>query len=448
MNHVNDMLKNGKGMTMSDRVWGLLLLAVVAVHSTAFAGDPTELQGLIATALESNADLKAAEARWTMYANKVVPSQALSDPRLSLGLSSYPVHSLASDESPMTGNDVRIDQAFPFPGKLALKGEAAEQQAAWYKALYLDQRAELVRQVRDTWHRLVYLDQAIGLTQANLEAIDQLARLSETRYSVGRGMQQDVLRAQLQRSRVMDRQLSLKQERDAETARLRALLNRDESLPQRTEAGDLLPELPDVDHAIDGVETSRPLLAAYRAMIDQYRAQRSLAKRDYYPDFGLWAGYRFRDDQLPDGGEDFVSAGISLNLPIFLAKRKAAVADAEAGVTMATQLYRDQYQRVVAALQENRARLEQSRNQALLFRTGIIPQAQQTYDAGLSAYQVGKFSFTEVMESLSSLYAFQIDYQRALSDYRRALARFKQLSGSEPAIYQVDASASTDRNQP
>jgi len=423
---------------MDNRIIPLLLIIIVASVTTAFAQDPADLTVLIDTALERNPDLQAAEARWTMYANKIVPAQSLSDPRLSLGLSSYPVNSLASDESPMTGNDVRLDQALPFPGKLSLKGEIAAQQATWYRAMFLDRRLELARQVRDAWYRLAYLDQALRLVTNNLAVIDQLTQLSETRFSVGKGLQQDVLRAQLQHSKLMDQQLALEQKRLAVLEELRALLDQPD--------GDITPggmseslDIPDLTAALAKFESSRPLFNAYRAMIDQYHAEQKLAKRDYWPDFNLWAGYRFRDDNLPDGGEDFVSAGMSFNLPINLKKRQAVVAQAESGQTMAQQQYRDVYNRNVAALEDVFSQIKKDRDLVLLYRTGIIPQATQSYEAGLSSYQVGKISFLELVDSLSSLYNYQTEYQRALSDFHRAQARFLQLSGADDESLSSDS---------
>ncbi len=441
---------------MKTRVFTLILIvpALLAVLSlsapdASFAEPPNvqDLGALVEEALANNPDLKASESRWRMYQQKETPARSLADPRLSFGFSSYPVDSLASDEYAMTGNDLRLDQSIPFPGKLSLKGEIAAQQADWYRAMYLERRTEIVRMVRDAWYRLYSLDQSLRLVGSNLEVIDQLTRLSETRFAVGEGMQQDVLRAQLQRSRLMDRQLSLERDREAVVSELEALLNRGQgSFAPGALDGAL--DVQDLERALQGMEANRPMLAAYRALIDQYGAQKKLAQRDYWPDLGLWAGYRFRDDNLPDGGEDFVSAGLSLNLPIFQGKRRAAVADAEYGLSMAQAQYREVYNRNVSALQEVHAQLTKGRDLILLYRTGIIPQAQQSYEAVVSAYQVGRVSFLEVMSALSNLYAYQTEYHRALSDFFRSRARFQQLSGADAEAFPIDSMTSGEDRQP
>lgn len=426
------------------------LVSVFVYNASADQLPPSHnrLPDLVEEALQHNAQLRAAESRWRMYSYKVSPASALADPRLSVAFSSYPVDSLASDSYAMTGNELKLEQALPFPGKLSLKGEVAEQQARWYEAMYRDQRGEVVRQVRDLWYQLYYLDHALELVDKNLQVLDQLTRLSETRFAVGKGMQQDVLRAQLQQSKLTDRRLALQQQREAARAQLNAVLSRDSGDFVTTGDDESLSPLPDVDAAIADIRSRRPMFRAYDALVEQYQASKRLAERDYYPDFGVWASYRFRDDNLPDGGEDFVSAGFSLNLPFYLGKRRAAVAGADAGVSMAHQQYQEVLDRTISELRRAGAELEKNRNLVLLYRTGIIPQAQQSFDAELNAYQVGKVTFLELMDSLAGLYNYQLEYYRSLSDYRRVEARFKQLSGSESSLYDIDPPPVEDRKQP
>ena len=397
--------------------------------------DKNLLDRLVVEALSTNQELQAAASRWEMYTQKVVPAQALNDPRLSVGLVNYPADSLATDEIAMTGTDLRLEQAFPFPGKLGLKGKVAEQKATWFEALYKDLRYEVVRQVNDAWYRLYAVEQSLRLIRSNIVSVEQLVQLAETRYAVGQGMQKDVLQAQLQRSRLLDRELELTRQREGVVAELTALLNRNE--PVHVEMPASLDEpgaIPDLKDSVDAVAGNRPVFMAYQALVDQYEAESALAEKDYYPDFGLWASYRVRDDNLPDGGEDFISAGISMNLPIYLEKRRAKVADAKAGLTMAKRQYRQLVNRVSADLADSHAQLERSRNRVLLFKSGIVPQAELTYEAGLRAYQVGKIQFKELIDSLMSLYSYEAEYHQSLSSFYRALARFERLAGSTPAL--------------
>jgi len=390
------------------------------------------LSNLVAEALAKNPELQAARSRWEMYERKVLPARSLDDPRLGLSFSNYPVDSLQADETPMTGNELQLSQAFPFPGKLDARGEMAEQQALWYKSAWEDARLQLVRKVKDAWYRLYYRDRAVAITRKNIDLLDDFIQLTETRYAVGTGLQQDVLKAQVERSKLMDRLFTLRQQRTTVLADLNTLLARPTASPvaipaslEMTEVKMAAAELQDLSRE------NRPLYASYQALIDRYQSQRKLARLDYYPDFNVWAGYRMRDEVTGDPvrGTDFVSAGISINLPIWKKKRKEAVAEAESGVRMARRRFDDFRDRVHFSISDGYAQLEKNRDLVALYKTGIIPQAQQTYEASLSAYQVGDVDFLSLVDSLLTLYRYQIDYQRVLADYQRSVAQLEAASG-------------------
>ena len=133
----------------------------------------------------------------------------------------------------------------------------------------------------------------------------------------------------------MDQLISLQQQKSVIEFELNRLLNR----PAGTFVvpGNL--ELPRTDVTLDEFQRAglekRPMNAAYQALVKRYRYQKKLADLDDYPDVTLWGSWRFRDDNLPDDGTDFVSAGVSFNLPIYREKRRAAVAEADAALRMA-----------------------------------------------------------------------------------------------------------------
>lgn len=394
---------------------------------------PVPLNKLVQEALANNPDLQAAEARWHLYERKVVPARSLADPQLSLAFMNYPVDTLSANDTPMTGNDLRLSQKFPFPGKLAAKGELAEQQALWFRGAYEDTKLQLVRRVRDAYYRLYYQDRAIGITEKNLQILDDFIRLTETRYEVGKGLQQDVLKAQVERSRLMDRLFTLKQQRASVLADLNTLLNRSSSTPVGSpDALEMIPVEISLEALQEGSENHRPLYAAYRSLIDRFKVQRELAKLDYRPDFNVWAGYRFREDSGMDpvDGTDFVSAGVNINLPIYLAKRREAVAEADAAIRMAYQQYDDFRSKVHFNIHDTYVRMEKDRDLVLLYKTGIIPQANQSFQATMAAYQVDRVDFLSLLDALLKLYRYEMDYYRVLADYRRDVARLEAESGA------------------
>ncbi len=409
--------------------WLLMIGSALSVHAEEPAAPPL-VERLVEEALEANPGLKGADERWRMAATRVAQVSSLEDPQLSVGLLNYPVDSFDADEAPMTGNEIRLVQKFPFPGKLGAKGELAEQQAEWFRHLSAENRLQVEKGVRDAYWRLAFQDRAIEITEQTVRVFDDLIRFVETRYQVGQAVQQDVLKAQVQRSRLTERLVNLYQGRESILAELNGLLGREASRRLEPEAGDpAIGASPGAAELEKAAETSRPLLKAYRSLLNRYQAQKEVARLDYLPDISLWAGYRFRDNDLVDGGTDFASVGMTVNLPVYRARRAAAVAEADSGGRMAHAQYLDVRNGVNARIQDALSRLDGSRQLEVLYRSGIIPQASQAYRAALAAYQVGKVDYLSVQDALLSLLGYQIDHQKAVTDAQRAEAQLQAETG-------------------
>ena len=408
----------------------MLLFLTFNVSSASGAPSP-QLERLLDEA-DRNPSLQAAYEQIEVAESKIDQVESLPDPVVSFALSSYPVDGLESDRVAMTGNEIKLAQMFPFPGKLDTQGQIAANKSRWFSAVYQDARLQLRSTVKDAWFRLLFQRQAIELTERNLQLIDDFIKLTETRYEVGQGLQQNILKAQLQRSKQQEQLLFLLQQEEATQAELNSLAGRDTA--QKVETDE---QLKSVTRSFDlaslqlNAEHNRPLFHAFSALINQYKEQRKLAKLDDRPDFTLWASYRFRDNALPDGGTDFISAGVSLNLPIQKKRRAAAVAEADSSLRLAYQKRDDFLNRTKLTIHQELTRFEQARDLAELYQSGIIPQASQTFKATLSAYQVDKVDFLDLLDSLMTLYRYQIDHIKAISTQHRSQALVEAAAGLE-----------------
>lgn len=401
----------------------IFLGSLVALTAQA---ETVSLAMLLNEADQHNPSLLEAQGQIQVAQSKIDQAKSLQDPVVSISLSSYPVDSFKSSKTPMTGNEVRLSQKFPFPGKLDTKGKIAAEKSQWFQAAYQDARLQIQKQVKDAWFRLLFQRQAIELTNRNLALLDDFIKLTETRYEVGKGLQQNVLKAHLQRSKQLDKLLSLQQQEEATRAELNSLAGRETSRELMTDK-----QLNNVSVEFDlhklqqEAIQKRPMFDAFSALIDQYMEQRKLAKLDYRPDFTLWTSYRWRDDNLADGGTDFVSAGISFNLPVRRERRAAAVAEADSSLRLAIQKRNDFHNQVNLTIHRALTSYTQALKLADLYKNGIIPQASQTFHATLSAYQVDKVDFLDLLDSLMTLYRYEIDHIKALSDQQRSLAKIE-----------------------
>ena len=398
---------------------GLLFLGLSILGSAALA---TSLDELVVEALDNNPDLAAMKARWAENSYKAPQVGSLKDPVLSFTLSNYPSDDFSSDTFPMTGNEVKLAQAFPFPGKLENRAALANEQAKWFEAAYYDAHYQVARKVKDAWYRLYFNQMAIGVVERNMQLVDDIVRLTEVRYETGSGLQQDVLKAQVKKSKLLDQLISLQQQKPVIEAELNRLLNR----PAGTFEAPVKMALPKTEIGLDEFERvglqERPLNAAYQALIKRYRYQKKLAELDDYPDVTLWGSWRFRDDNLPDEGTDFVSAGISFNLPVYREKRRAAVAEANAALRMAEYQSKGFRNSVSESIHKAYARMQETFQQSELYSKGIIPQTSQSFQAALGSYQVGKVAFVSLLEALIATFKAEMDYYRVSSEYLKTLA--------------------------
>ena len=396
---------------------GLLMTSSILIASD------TELDQLVQEAVMNNPDLAAMESRWQQNSQKSIQVGSLSDPVLSLALSNFPRDTLSTNDFNMTGFELKLSQMFPFPGKLENRKSLANEQADWYQAQYHDKQLLVARKVKDSWFRLYYNQMAIEVVQRNMKLVDNIIRLAETRYETGQGLQQDVLKSQVQKSRLMERLMTLRQQRVSLEAELNRTLGRTDNIPIRI-PGKV--ELPHIDYSLEEFHTAglekRPQNLAFQSLIQRYRHQKKLAELDDYPDVTVWGSWRFRDNSLPDGGTDFVSAGISVPLPVYREKRRAAAAEAVAAQRMAEHQFAEFRNSVKESLEKAYARMEETREQTSLYSDGIIPQSSQSFQSALSAYQVGKLEFISLMDALMTTFNAELDFYRVSSEYMRSLA--------------------------
>ncbi len=416
----------------------LVCLGLISPALLMAADQPQTLQSMIDTALRDNPDLQAAKAKWQIYANRITPAASLDDPALSFAFNNYPVDKFRADETPMTGKVFKLSQKFPFPGKLGAKEDAARELALWYKGVYEDSRLALARQVKDSYFNLHFLAKAIEITKKNARLLRDFSKVTETRYEVGKGLQQDVLKAQVENSKLSDRLLTLNQKRQRAIARLNTLLNKPPDQPisdvGQIDVKSALPEkLPELEMSADALQkqahNNRPLFGAYKSLMASYKAKKTLARLNYRPNFNVGLAYTFREPAGTDQGTDFAGIQFGMNLPIFTAKRDAAKAEADAGLMMVRRQYEKFQAQVRFEIDDAQRDIKTNNKQAKLYKNGIIPQASQSFEAAISAYQVGKVSFLTLLDNLMTLYRYEIDYHRAVSDGLRAKARLEAAIG-------------------
>lgn len=395
---------------------------------------PSEnLSRLIEMALANNPELKSSEARWRMFENRVAQVSSLDDPMLMLGIQNGIVRApLNFSKDSMTQKVIGISQQLPFWGKRALKGEVAAKEAESYKWTLEERKLELKRMVKEAWYQLYFIDKSLGIVDKNIRILDDFITLAETRYSVGQGVQQDVFKAQVERSKLLDMRISLEQQRKSQQAKLNELIFR----PAETRVG----MIPDVEiepltlspeQLRNIAEENRPLLKSYRALIEKGSAGQKLAKKEFYPDLNVSLEYMQRDPAMGQDGLDMYSLGLTFNLPVQRARRQAAVVESDSETRMATEELKGLKNSINSGISDLLAQLERRKKLAELYKTGIIPQAGQSLESATIGYRVNKVDFLTLLDSRVTLFNYEREYYDSIADYQMKRAQLEALVGKD-----------------
>lgn len=392
------------------------------------------LDELIQKVLSQNPELQSSFQGWEASRTRISQQEALPDPTLGLNLMNLPVNSFVLDQEPMTGKQITLMQMFPFPGKLNLKGDIARSESEINFQQHRELQNQLIKKTKQAYYDFFYVDRALATVANNQELLIEFVEIAETRYSVGKGLQQDVLRAQVTLSKMIDRELRLRQQKEVLQAHINALINE----PVDTPIGHpVTPELKEwsteLSSLVARADSSSPMLAAWKAVVQRSQQKVDLALRDRYPDFTVGVAYTQRNE-LQNGmpGYDFVSAMFNVTIPLFHNKKQDKKVQ-ETRIQQSSMEYR--YQNVKNSieqmLQQSLADLEKNRRLIDLYETGIIPQAEESLESSMGGYQNDRVDFLSLLDSELTLFQFQLDYHRFVADYHKAMAEIEALIGTE-----------------
>lgn len=388
---------------------------------------------LIEKVLAQNLQLQSSYEEWRASQTRITQQEALPDPVLGLNIMNLPVNSFSLDQEPMTGKQITLMQMFPFPGKLDIKGEIAETDSEILLQKHRELQNQLVKQARQLYYDLYYVDRALATVADNRGLLHEFVEIAETRYSVGLGLQQDVMRAQVALSKMIDRELKLQQQRDALRARINTLIDESVDTPLgKPVASDREEWTAGLASLIEQADSTSPMLAAWKSVVLRSDQKVNLALKDRYPDFSVGVAYTQRD-QLQNGmpGYDFVSAMFNIRIPLYHSRKQdQKVQESRINRTSAEHRYRNVKRTVEQMLLQSLSDLEKNYRLIDLYESGIIPQAEESLESSLAGYQNGKVDFLSLLDSELTLFQFRLDYHRIIADYHKSVAEIQALTGA------------------
>jgi outer membrane protein TolC len=408
----------------------VLILFPLTLHAE------TEMD-LLQALLKNNPEISA--VRYKYLAAAKIPSQegALPDPMI--GFTDFGVgHPFSNlNDSDFSYKAVGISQELPFPGKLSLRSKIADQRALIAEQEYFATVIRLISELKTGIAEYRYQLKAIENTEKYKELLGQLTEISESRYKIGEGLQQDVLRTQIERSIVEEKLDLLRKDHESQQTMLNALLNRDSEHPLevQNEPAQIKVEVSLNDLQARLQSLSPEFLIKLIAEKEKLLAV-DLAKKELYPDFTASFQWQKTGSEFPD----YYMTAIEARIPLFRSKRQQpAIAQANLELKSSQKEKEATLRKLESQLKDAYLTLTTNERLLNLYNEGIIPQTRTTLESSLSAYQVGKIDFLSVINNASTLINYETEYERRLADYQKAIAQIEQITGSflQPAHFEL-----------
>lgn len=391
-----------------------------------------DLEALINQAVTNNPEILASSERWRMSIERARQAGALEDPMMMLRIQNALIRDpLSFDRDEMTAKVLGFSQKLPFFGKRDLMREEAGFEAEAERWVVEERRIELRRMVKETWFQISLVDRSMETVVSSITLLDDLVRLAESRYSVGKSDQQEVFQAQLERSKMEEMRIGLEQKRTSLAATINALVYRSPETAIPLSPKISLPPLSVSAEELERLALAhRPALMSLQAKIDKSGAGEKLAEKESYPDFTVSLEYMQRDPVMDTPGDDMYGAQLSFNLPVQLEWRRAKVAEMQASRRMAVHEMAALRNQIRLAVTAGLAQLERSRKLAALYEKGMLAQAGGAVEASMAGYRTDKVKFADVLASRMNLFNLEREYHGAMAEYQMQLAALESVVGT------------------
>lgn len=397
------------------------LLLLIPFYPATLHGEETgmvpELRRLVVFTLNNNLELQSlAEEAAALY-QEVPLAGALDNPQLTVGLANLPLDSFDLDQEAMTQKQVLISQKIPWFGKLQIKEKIALLDVRKKQLIYRAGQLEVIKKLSMVWYDLALTDYSLHINKQLTGNITQMLRVAETRYGTGKGLQQDILAAQVQLSKLIDEKATLSGKKEELLATLNEIINSAEPY-----SGTLFPvgtggfqKIADRGESVASGFNNNPALLIRRVEREKAALLVALAEKNYGTDMNFRFGYGQRDEDPVSGRDraDFFSASVTLSVPLWRKSRQ------DSQLVAALKRQRSALKRVesyTTALRHRFAGVLSAINTAQqshdLFTNALILQADQLAEASLAAYSVGKIDFNTMLGARLQTLRYQLQAEK------------------------------------
>jgi outer membrane protein TolC len=388
-----------------------------------------QLDSLVTEVIQDNPQLKAARSQTLSERTKIEQATAWEPPQVGIIFYQTPIQYFPNPIRGGMETDYFIQQTFPFPGKLGNMGDAASNNTSMFEQQYKELVNKIIEELKNSYYELYFVDKKIEINRENQSLLKQLTQITAKQYEVGNGTQADMLRAQTELSTLNNEGVNLlKEKKDVETM-LNTILSRpiNSVFPAIGNIQESIPAFT-YDQLSDMAFQNRPELKAMQYNIEMNKSELKASKLEYYPDFMVQLMYK----NLSNTPNDFWSAMVGVDIPLaFWSKDKVTgkVEENEININTAQERLNAMKNMIASEVQSALIKIEANINLIELYKNSSIPQAEQTLQSTLSAYQTGKTEFLMLIDAYKMVLMTKLDYYMAEMNYMQSQAQLEQAVG-------------------
>lgn len=404
------------------------VLSAAAQHHQSSSVSPVALAELQEMAMRSNPEIRIAVRRLSVAQSRVPGAGALDDPVFMYRDWGTPLRK--PWDLNQAQNMFMYSQTLPGPGKRGLRSEIAGKEVDVTRAELEAVRRDVRARVSRAFYDLLRNNDELRIHDQQVIIARQALETARVKYTVGRVPQQDVLKAQVALTRLVEHLNLLAEDGDLAAATLNSLVGRDPAQPLEVAGQYSLPaHLPSLVELEKVAIESRPELSMYTKAIEQSEVKTKLAQKGYTPDYTIAAGYML----MPTGStyrNDYM-AEFSLNLP-WLNRRKheAEISKAQALTLEQRAEYDNQCALVFLQIQEALVKARTAYRNLSLYRDTLKPQAEATFKATVTAYKNDRTDFLNLLDSQNMTLDVESSYFKNAAEFESRLADLEHAVGA------------------
>ena len=378
-------------------------------QTSSVAGTLLTLDQAVSKALATNPTLRAAALDVAIAEGARRQAGLLRNPELSY-----------VREGTQRGNrtqTVQISQVIELGGKRAARITLAERERSLAQGNLGVARTDLRADVTTAYFDALSAQERLALAQASLDVATKAVNVAAKRVAAGRISPVEQDRASVVQGSARLEVQQAQSELFIAVHALSAYWGETAATSQRLAIPDLdltpTPALHELQQQLDAL----PQLRRSRLQAEREEAQVGLDRSQRIPDVTLIAG-RQKDDEI---GRSQAVFGVSLPIPLFNRNQGSLQASLSRAEKARTEVEAERL-RLRQSLTTAFQRADLSREQVRTMREDILPRAQRVFEATVTGFEAGKFSFLDVLDAQRTLLQIRTQYIQALSDRYRAVA--------------------------